>query len=45
MYCPVDGHRGLGMQGKITIGRSGAGGAGTTVETTTTQTSTGRYGY
>ena len=44
MYCPVDGHRQQGMDGKITIGSSAAGGAGTTTQTST-GTSTGRYGY
>jgi uncharacterized cupredoxin-like copper-binding protein len=45
MYCPIDGHRNKGMEGKITIGSGAAGGAGTTMQTSTTQTSTGRYGY
>ncbi len=46
MFCPIDGHRQQGMQGKITIGSAAAGGAGTTMQTSTTQTSTGgRYGY
>jgi uncharacterized cupredoxin-like copper-binding protein len=36
MYCPIDGHRGQGMEGRITVGSS-AGGAG---PTTTSQTTT-----
>jgi plastocyanin len=37
MYCPVDGHKALGMKGKITVGVSGAGG-GTTTENMNTGT-------
>jgi plastocyanin len=45
MYCPVDGHKDQGMEGKIAIGSSGAGSGGmTTQETTTSETKTG-YGY
>jgi uncharacterized cupredoxin-like copper-binding protein len=41
MYCPVDGHRDQGMEGKITVGSSGAGSGGmTTEETETTDTET-----
>ena len=29
LYCPVDGHRGMGMEGSVTVGGSGAGGATT----------------
>jgi uncharacterized cupredoxin-like copper-binding protein len=43
LYCPIDGHRDLGMEGTITVGGA-AGGAGTTTngenETTTGQTTT-----
>jgi plastocyanin len=45
MYCPVDGHRQQGMDGKVTIGSSAASGAGTTMQTSTTPTTTSRYGY
>jgi len=45
MYCPVDGHKNEGMKGTITVGSSSAGGAGTTMQTDTTPTTTGRYGY
>jgi uncharacterized cupredoxin-like copper-binding protein len=39
IYCPVDGHKGLGMEGKITIGRTGAtGGTSMNENTGTTQT-------
>jgi uncharacterized cupredoxin-like copper-binding protein len=45
MYCPVDGHKSQGMEGKIAIGSTGAGSGGmTTQETTTSETKTG-YGY
>ena len=37
MYCPIDGHRGQGMEGTIVAG-SGAGSGG---ETTTDETTTG----
>jgi uncharacterized cupredoxin-like copper-binding protein len=37
MYCPIDGHRGQGMEGTIVAG----GGAGSGGETTTDQTTTG----
>ena len=29
LYCPVDGHRDMGMDGSVTVGGSGAGGATT----------------
>jgi uncharacterized cupredoxin-like copper-binding protein len=45
MYCPVDGHRSQGMEGKITVGSTASGGGGTTMETPTTPTTTRRYGY
>ena len=52
MYCPVDGHKDQGMEGKITIGSAGAGGGGTTTETgtdemgtTETETDSGSSGY
>ena len=40
MYCPVDGHRQQGMEGKLAIGNAGAGPAGTTSDTSTTETET-----
>jgi len=37
MYCPIDGHRGQGMQGTVTVGSgSGAGGMTTTNDAGTT---------
>ena len=43
MYCPIDGHRGQGMQGTVTVGsRSGSGGTTTNEGGTTTS---GGYGY
>jgi uncharacterized cupredoxin-like copper-binding protein len=45
VYCPIDGHRSLGMQAKLVVGSASAGGGGTTTTpTTSTKTSTG-YGY
>jgi len=41
MYCPIDGHRGQGMQGMVTVG-SGSGGTTTNEGGTTTS---GGYGY
>jgi uncharacterized cupredoxin-like copper-binding protein len=43
MYCPIDGHRGQGMQGTVTVG-SGSGSGGTTTNDAGTTTSRG-YGY
>jgi uncharacterized cupredoxin-like copper-binding protein len=43
VYCPIDGHRSLGMQAKLVVGSASAGGGGTTT-TPTTSTKTG-YGY
>jgi uncharacterized cupredoxin-like copper-binding protein len=41
IYCPVDDHRGMGMEGTITVG-----GGGTTTDETTTEDSGGYdYGY
>jgi uncharacterized cupredoxin-like copper-binding protein len=49
MYCPVDGHKDQGMEGKITIGSAGAGAGGTTTDTDTnemeTETDSGSSGY
>jgi plastocyanin len=44
LYCPIDDHRGMGMQATVVVGGASAGGGGTT--TTETKTSTGGgYGY
>lgn len=32
MYCPVDGHRDLGMDGGVVVGGAAGGGGGTTTE-------------
>lgn len=48
IYCPVDGHKALGMEGKITVGgsTSGTGGTHTDENTGTTQpTTTYSTGY
>ena len=45
VYCPIDGHRSMGMQAKLVVGSASAGGGGTTTTpTTSTKTKTG-YGY
>ena len=38
IYCPVDGHKGFGMKGTVTVGGAGAG-AGTSTENMNTGTS------
>jgi uncharacterized cupredoxin-like copper-binding protein len=38
IYCPVDGHKALGMKGTVTVGGSGAAGGGTSTEDTNTGT-------
>jgi plastocyanin len=38
IFCPIDGHKGLGMKGKITVGGSGAAGGGTSTHNTNTGT-------
>jgi uncharacterized cupredoxin-like copper-binding protein len=38
MFCPVDGHKGFGMKGKVTVGGSGAAGGGTSSENMNTGT-------
>jgi uncharacterized cupredoxin-like copper-binding protein len=40
LYCPIDGHRGQGMQGTVTVG-SGSGSGGTTTNDAGTTTSRG----
>lgn len=47
IYCPVDGHRDMGMEGTLVVGGAAGGGAGTSTEDedegeTTTE---GGYGY
>jgi uncharacterized cupredoxin-like copper-binding protein len=43
IYCPLDGHRDLGMEGTLTVGAGGAG-TGTTEDEETTTSDDG-YGY
>ena len=47
VYCPIDNHRGMGMEAKLVVGGASAGGGGTTTTGTTTNgtTSGGGYGY
>jgi uncharacterized cupredoxin-like copper-binding protein len=50
IYCPVDGHKGLGMEGKITVGGSSSGTGKTHMDESTGKTETGgtttsRNGY
>ena len=40
LYCPVDGHRELGMDGTVTVGGAAGGGGGGGGETTTDETTT-----
>jgi uncharacterized cupredoxin-like copper-binding protein len=44
VYCPIDGHRSLGMEAKLVVGSASAGGGTTTTPTTSTKSS-GGYGY
>ena len=43
IYCPVDDHKGMGMEGTITVGGGGGGGTPTTDDTTTEEDSGYRY--
>ena len=43
IYCPIDGHRDLGMEGTLTVGAGGAGAS--TMEDEETTTSDDGYGY
>jgi uncharacterized cupredoxin-like copper-binding protein len=44
IYCPIDGHKGLGMKGTITVGGGGGAAGGTSTQSTTTgNTTTSRY--
>jgi uncharacterized cupredoxin-like copper-binding protein len=43
VYCPIDGHRAMGMEAKLIVGTGGGGGGTTTTETKTK--SSGGYGY
>jgi len=49
IYCPIDGHKALGMKGTITVGGSGTGGGGTSTDDmntgTTEPTTTYSTGY
>jgi uncharacterized cupredoxin-like copper-binding protein len=41
IFCPVDGHKGLGMEGKITVGRSSGSTGDTRMDESTGKTETG----
>jgi plastocyanin len=47
MYCPVDGHRDMGMEGTVNLGGAPAGGGTTTEDdgTTTDEDDSGGYNY
>ena len=45
VYCPIDGHRAMGMEAKLVVGSASAGGGGTTTNQTTSTKSSGGYGY
>src|ERR671939_2210090 len=44
VYCPIDGHRSMGMEAKLAVGGASGGGGGTTTTETKTKSS-GGYGY
>jgi plastocyanin len=44
LYCPIDGHRSMGMEAKLTVGGSGSSGGGGTGTGTTGTTSGGGGG-
>jgi uncharacterized cupredoxin-like copper-binding protein len=47
VYCPIDGHRDMGMEAKLVVGSASAGGGGTTTndDDKTSTDSRGGYGY
>ena len=48
VYCPIDGHRDMGMEAKLVVGGGSAGGGGTTTngdDTTTDDDKGGGNGY
>ena len=44
LYCPVDGHRGKGMEGSVDVGGAGAGAATTTEDSGDDSGGYGSYG-
>jgi uncharacterized cupredoxin-like copper-binding protein len=45
LYCPIDGHRGMGMQATVVVGGGGGGGGGGGTTTNGTTSTGGGYGY
>jgi hypothetical protein len=45
IYCPIEGHRDLGMDGTLTVGAASTGGSGTAEDEGTSTDSGGGYGY
>ncbi len=45
IYCPIDGHKGLGVKGTITVGGTGATGGGTSTENMNTGTTEPTIAY
>jgi uncharacterized cupredoxin-like copper-binding protein len=47
VYCPIDGHRDMGMEARLVVGSGSAGGGGTTTndDDKTSTDSGGGYGY
>jgi uncharacterized cupredoxin-like copper-binding protein len=44
-YCPIDGHRNLGMAGTLVVGKGGSSSGGAGVAPTSSTSSSGRSGY
>jgi uncharacterized cupredoxin-like copper-binding protein len=45
VYCPIDGHRAMGMQAKLVVGGASSGGGGTTTTPTGSTSTSGGNGY
>ena len=45
IYCPIGGHKGLGVKGTITVGGTGATGGGTSTENMNTGTTEPTIAY
>jgi uncharacterized cupredoxin-like copper-binding protein len=45
IYCPIEGHRELGMEGMLTVGAASSGGSDTSEDEGSSTDSGGGYGY